>query len=133
MGVDDTGDGHVDRWERDDILRQQEEAEEAAKAAAAAGDAGAAQTPVDRVMAVAHVGFKSCYTRSLQGNPSTAGSVVVDATPTKDGCRMTTVKVTNTGGGLPASLISCLQNVIQKLDFCADKGATVTVPVHFNM
>lgn len=29
MGVDETGDGHVDHWDRDDVLRQQREAEEA--------------------------------------------------------------------------------------------------------
>jgi hypothetical protein len=41
MGVDETGDGHVDHWDRDDLLRQQREAEEARLAAAAAADGGA--------------------------------------------------------------------------------------------
>jgi hypothetical protein len=45
MGLDETGDGHVDRWDRDEIWQKEQDAEEAAKSGGA--DAGAPSAATD--------------------------------------------------------------------------------------
>ena len=91
-----------------------------------------AESPGDRVVMQARPLFKSCYSRALTEDPEMSGSIQVDATPSRDGCRLASVTLHKTGT-LSDSLVSCLKGAILRVNVCDDGGKAILAPIHFGL
>jgi hypothetical protein len=84
-----------------------------------------------RVIAALRPGFRRCYNRALQTDPSMTGAFALEA---KIGPTGEVAAVTVTGKkGIPAELVMCLASVFRAAQFTAPQGGAATLSMPFNI
>jgi hypothetical protein len=93
--------------------------------------ASVAVAGADRVIAGLRPGFRSCYNKGLQTDPSMAGKVVVKVVISPNGDVGTVEK--NGGSGLSSEVENCIMKKIKNASFDAPggSGSTLQVPITF--
>jgi hypothetical protein len=127
------GDGHADA-NAGDVGRQAEVKKPVGGQARASLESTSGGTILDapRVVGGMQGGLRRCYKRALDEDPTARGSLRVVATVGSNG-EVRSAQPSG-GGGLPSSMMSCVQRVVQSAQFTlaeGSSGATVVIPMGF--
>ena len=98
---------------------------------ASASSSGNAVSNAQDVVRGMHSGFRHCYNRALQVDPTIRGTIRLAG---RIGLHGQVVSVTPTSVvGLPATMIACLVEVVQRAQFVPPDGggASIDIPVSF--
>jgi hypothetical protein len=75
--------------------------------------------------------LRSCFNAALSRNVDMHGKLSVETTPSPDGCRFKTVRVSSTGS-LDRDFANCVRVRLEKIDLCAE-GTIITKPMTFSL
>jgi hypothetical protein len=85
----------------------------------------------ERVVALLRVGFKACYKRALDQDPTMSGTAGLDM-KVGPGGDVTGVSVSGSKGLSPA-LVACLSGVARRAQFSRPEGGSATLSIPFTV